>query len=119
MKQKIIYIFTCILGMTSVSKAQNFEPSSQALGYLNDKNVTVDHFTGTFHYDVPLFKITSGNYTLPVSLNYPGDISVLSKPNTPTSRWWYLQADGVVTRVCTWWYSGRNSQNRVYIHPTD
>ncbi len=51
-----------IVVMASVSGlwAQDFAPSQQAQGYLDSKNVTVDHATGLFHYNVPVGLSKSG-----------------------------------------------------------
>lgn len=96
MKKKNLTVFLCFLGMIGICKAQDFEPSSQAQGYLKDKNAMVDHYTGTFHYKVPLFELKSGNFSLPISLNYSGDLNNI---NSLTSRWWSLQVGGIVTRI--------------------
>ena len=90
-----------IVVMASVSElsAQDFAPSQQAQGYLDSKNVTVDHATGLFHYKVPIYTLKSGDFELPISLNYVGkgvrdyDLSGLIDYN------WTLNVGGIVTRT--------------------
>ena len=97
MKKYVIFIL--LLALVHILDAQEIEPSSQAQGYLDNKNATVDYSVGIFHYTIPLFEITSGDYSLPISLDYAGrgvrgyDIPGIVGFN------WTLNAGGVVTRV--------------------
>lgn len=79
--------------------AQDFSPGQQAEGLLDSKDVVVDHATGTFHYKVPLYKLTSGNYELPISLDYIGNgVKVEDVPGLIGYNW-TLNAGGVITRT--------------------
>lgn len=79
--------------------AQEFEPSRQAQGYLESKHVLVDHATGMFHYKIPLFQLKSGDFQLPISLNYTSrgvkemDVAGILGYN------WNLEIGGVVMRT--------------------
>ena len=99
MKYKLLMLLSCLLEMTGIVSAQDFEPGQQAQGYLNSKNVMVDHATGTFHYKVPLYTFRSGNYQLPVSLDYVAKgVRWGDKPGLFGYNW-TLNVGGVVTRV--------------------
>lgn len=91
MNNKILYLLVLSLSLSLLSRAQDFEPSSQAQGYLNDKNVMVDYSVGQLYYQLPLVKLHSGNFTLPVSLSYRSQKSMYDC--------WTLQSGGIVTRV--------------------
>lgn len=101
-------LFLCF---TNIVKAQDFAPSQQAQGLLESKNVTVDYSTGIFHYKVPLYTLKSGDYELPISLDYTGkgvkveDLSGLVGYN------WTLNTGGVVTRTVR---GGIADEDRLY-----
>lgn len=98
MKQ-LLYFLMAWLGCASLAHAQNFKPGQQARGLLESKNVTVDYATGTFHYRVPLYTLASGDYKLPITLDYTArgvrveDVSGLAGYN------WTLNTGGVVMRT--------------------
>lgn len=90
-------IFLCFADLV---KSQDFAPSQQAQGLLESKNVTVDHATGIFHYKVPLYTLKSGDYELPISLDYVGK-GVKVEDDLPglLGYNWTLNTGGVVTRT--------------------
>lgn len=99
MKRKIL-ISALLLLTVLVTHAQDLDikPSQQAQGILESKNGMVDHATGLFHYKVPLYEIKSGNFTLPISLNY---VAKGVKKDEPMGLMWYnwtLNFGGVVSR---------------------
>ena len=97
--KKITQILMLFLGLSSMVKAQDFEPSQQAQGLLESKNVTVDYSTGIFHYKVPLYTLKSGDYELPISLDYTGKgVKVEDRPGLVGYNW-TLNTGGVVTRT--------------------
>ncbi|PXZ42711.1 MULTISPECIES: hypothetical protein [Sanguibacteroides] len=99
MKNKLFFILIIFLGIPGISPAQNFEPGEQAQGYLNMKNVSVDYATGTFHYSIPLYTLRSGDFLLPVSLDYNAKgVKIDDKPGQ-TGYNWTLNTGGIVTRV--------------------
>lgn len=71
MKKKLYTLLLCILMGGSV-KAQDFSPGPDAQNLTEGKNVVVDHATGLFYYKVPLYSLKSGDYELPISLDYVG-----------------------------------------------
>lgn len=92
MRKEILCLLVIVLGgLSTFSLAQDFEPGSQAQGYLNNKNVSVDYAIGQLYYRVPLLELNSGNYVLPLSLNYCSQRSMYDC--------WTLQCGGIVTRV--------------------
>lgn len=98
MKKMFLLMFS-IFCLVSVSDAQNIEPGGDAQGYLNGKNILVDYCTGIFHYTVPLFNVSSGNFTLPLSLNYSSREYMQNIPNGIVGKNWSLQVGGIVTRI--------------------
>lgn len=90
MNKNIFTILTFLFGIPGFVYAQDFKPEEQAQGYLNNKNVLLDHTTGSFNYNVPLFELISGYYKLPISLQY----TTARDLNT-----WSLQTGGIVTRI--------------------
>lgn len=93
----LLGLFTSFLVYTS--RAQSIEPGNDAQGYLNSKNVMVDYCTGIFHYSVPLLEVSSGNFKLPISLNYSSRESMQNMPSGIVTERWNLQTGGIVTRV--------------------
>ena len=97
--KKITYILMLFLGLSGIVKAQDFAPSQQAQGLLESKNVTVDYATGLFHYKVPLYTLKSGDYELPISLDYTGKGVKLEDLPGLVGYNWTLNTGGVVTRT--------------------
>lgn len=86
-----------LLAKTTI--AQRIEPSEQAQGYLDSKNVTIDYATGTFHYQVPIYTLKSGSFNLPISLNYIGNgVKFNSQPGLIAYNW-TLNAGGAIIRT--------------------
>ena len=70
MKHRILLLLSCIFFLQGMLNAQDLEPGQQAQGYLDSKSMMVDYATGIFHYKIPLFTLGSGDFQLPISLNY-------------------------------------------------
>lgn len=100
MNRRTLYLLliSCV-GLFMPSFAQDFEPSQQAQGYLNSKNVMVDYVTGIFHYKIPLFTIGSGDFQLPVSLDYSARGVREEDQRGIIGYNWLLNTGGVVTRT--------------------
>ena len=98
MRRIFLFLWNLLVVATSVC-AQDFDPGTQAKGYLSRKNVTVDYATGIFHYRIPLFTIGQGSVTLPVSLDYTGN-GIKDSDNSGLIGYnWTLNTGGVVTRT--------------------
>ena len=92
-----LFLFLCCLSITTM--AQDFNPGQQSQGLLESRNVTVDHATGIFHYQIPLYTLKSGDYELPISLRYTGKgVKVSDNPGLVGYNW-TLDTGGVVTRT--------------------
>lgn len=99
MKKIILMVILLFFGRGREIKAQDIQPSEQAKGYLEGKNVTVDYSTGIFYYTIPIFDIKSGNYSLPIGLQYIGKgVKVNDKPGFVGLNW-ALRAGGIITRT--------------------
>ena len=89
--------------------AQDFKPGQQAQGMLESKNVTVDYATGTFHYHVPVYTLKSGDYELPITLDYTArGVRVDDRPGLLGYNW-TLNTGGVVTRTVRGGIADENS----------
>lgn len=98
MKKKLYALLLCILVGVSV-KAQDFFPGPDVQNLTEGKNVVVDYATGLFHYKVPLYTLKSGDYELPISLDYVGKGVKVSDPYGLVGYNWSLNVGGIVTRT--------------------
>ena len=94
-ERKTIYIIIFLL-VTISGKAQDFNPGPEAQNLTERKNVTVDYATGLFHYTVPLYQLKSGDYELPISLDYIAKGVKVSDPEGLIGQNWALNIGGVV-----------------------
>lgn len=96
--KRITYLLFLLL-ITLNGWAQDFKPGDQAKNLTEQKNVMVDYSTGLFNYTVPLYKLKSGNYELPISLNYIG--KGVKESDTPgfIGYNWTLNTGGIVIRT--------------------
>lgn len=98
MKEKL-YTLLFILLVTVSGKAQDFNPGPEAQNLTERKNVTVDYATGLFHYTVPLYQLKSGDYELPISLDYIAKGVKVNEPEGLIGYNWTLNIGGIVTRT--------------------
>ncbi len=97
--KRILHFLLMSLCLALTASAQDFEPGQQAQGLLESKNVTVDYATGLFHYKVPLYTLKSGEYELPITLDYTSK-GVKQDDNAGLyGHNWTLNTGGVVTRT--------------------
>ncbi|WP_059025283.1 hypothetical protein [Gabonibacter massiliensis] len=99
MKKRVFFIFILCWGILGMSRAQKFEPGEQAKGLADLKSSSVDYSTGTFNYTIPLFELSSGHFTLPVSLVYSAKGVKVDEQEGPYGMGWNLMCGGVVTRT--------------------
>lgn len=97
--RKVFLFVSFVFCFVYTIDAQNIEPGNDAQGYLNSKNMLVDYCTGIFHYTVPLFEVSSGDFKLPLSINYSSREPMQREPGGIVGAVWHLQTGGVVTRV--------------------
>lgn len=98
MKEKL-YTLLFFLLVTISGKSQDFNPGPEAQNLTERKNVTVDYATGLFHYTVPLYQLKSGDYELPISLDYIAKGVKVSDPEGLIGKNWTLNVGGIVTRT--------------------
>ena len=98
MKEKL-YTLLFFLLVTISGKAQDFNPGPEVQNLTERKNVTVDYATGLFHYTVPLYQLKSGDYELPISLDYIAKGVKVSDPEGLIGKNWTLNVGGIVTRT--------------------
>ena len=99
MKKRVFFIFILCWGIFGMSRAQKFEPGEQAKGLADLKSSSVDYSTGTFNYTIPLFELSSGHFTLPVSLVYSARGVKVDEAEGPWGIGWNLMCGGVITRT--------------------
>lgn len=96
--KRVIYLLLFLL-IASDGWAQDFKSGGQAQNLPEHKNMMVDYSTGIFHYTVPVCNLKSGNYELPISLDYIGKgVKVFDDPGMLGYNW-ALNTGGVVTRT--------------------
>ncbi len=91
----LFFLLMCMLCRVA---GQEFAPGPQAQGYLRDKNTTVDYATGTFHYRIPLYTFRSGDFELPITLDYAARAVQKESFAGLTGYNWNLNTGGIVTR---------------------
>lgn len=97
---KMYFLFCWFMTISIGVLAQDVLPGAGALGYLEHKNGNVDHVTGMFHYNVPLWTLSSGDTGIPVILSYTASgVREGDKPGSVGYNWTLLSG-GVVSRVC-------------------
>lgn len=96
--KRITYLLFLLL-ITLNGWTQDFKPGDQAKNLTEQKNVMVDYSTGLFHYTVPICKLKSGDYDLPISLNYVGQGVKDSDSSGLLGYNWTLNTGGIVTRT--------------------
>lgn len=99
MKHRILLLLSCIFFLQGMLNAQDLEPGQQAQGYLDSKSMMVDYATGIFHYKIPLFTLGSGDFQLPISLNYSSKGVKYEDACGLIGYNWLLNTGGVVTRT--------------------
>ena len=72
-------------------------PNAAALGDYG--KVPVGLFTGTVEQNIPLYTIKTGDYSLPISLNYRSNGTRVSDLGSNVGLGWVLNAGGVITRT--------------------
>lgn len=96
--KRVIYLLLFLL-IASDGWAQEFKSAGQAQNLPEHKNMMVDYSTGIFHYTVPVCNLKSGNYELPISLDYIGKgVKYFDDPGILGYNW-ALNTGGVVTRT--------------------
>lgn len=122
MKKKLYTLLLCILMGGSV-KAQDFSPGPDAQNLTEGKNVVVDHATGLFYYKVPLYSLKSGDYELPISLDYVGKGVKANDPYGLVGYNWSLNIGGIVTRTMRGGFADEDSgyliNNRHFTTPLE
>lgn len=72
-------------------------PNAAALGEYG--KVPVGLFTGTVQQNIPLYTIETGDFSLPISLNYQSNGIKVSDAGSNVGLGWVLDAAGVITRT--------------------
>lgn len=102
---------------TLYSQVSIASPTAASLGKFTD--IPVNYHTGIPNVNVPLYTITEGALSLPISLNYhAGGIKVL-EPAGWVGMNWAMNAGGVITRSVMGAPDERGTTNARYTHFTD
>jgi hypothetical protein len=72
-------------------------PNSAELGKYGD--VPIGLFTGAMNYNVPLYKLSTQNLTLPISASYSSNGVKVDKYSSDIGVDWSLNCGGVITRI--------------------
>ena len=73
-------------------------PSPEAFSFTRYGDIPVGLFTGSMSYSVPLFQISSGKLSIPISLDYTTNGIKVDAVSGRTGMDWNLKAGGVITR---------------------
>ena len=98
----IFYRALCLVLMALccvMASGQDLPGYKHPQGFLEDRNISVDHSTGIFRYRVPLYTLTSGDFKLPVSLTYTGRGVQPGMPYGKLGQNWTLDTGVMVTRT--------------------
>lgn len=98
MKKELIVLLFMFIVSLAMGQETTIDPGQQARDYLEGRNVSVDHTTGTFHYKVPLHDIKVGDFTLPISLDYVARGVRAEDRSGVVGYNWNMNTGGVVTR---------------------
>ncbi len=107
MKRIILYLTFIIFIPTSALYAQenpnvNFDfpipPSPTAASLGNFGDIPVSYYTGTPSISIPLYEITEGNISVPITLSYDATGVRVSQDASWVGLGWSLSCGGVVTR---------------------
>ena len=96
-----IFLYTVNLFAQTVSGPQvsYFPPSPNATSLLKDINIPVDLYTGTANISVPIYTISQGGVSIPISLSYNSSGIKVSEISSWVGLGWNLNAGGMITRV--------------------
>lgn len=71
--------------------------SPEAAAFDRITDIPVSMYTGTMNFSIPLYTITSGDLSLPISLDYQGSAIRVEQEATWVGLNWLLNAGGVIT----------------------
>ena len=104
------------LSLWSQRKPIDFVPKSpEAASFDKVTDIPVSMYTGTFNLSIPLYTVTSGDLSLPISLDYQGSAIRVDQESTWVGLNWLLNAGGLITTAGTVHDNPSNS----YISPDD
>lgn len=108
MKREIFRIVTCVVvlfwhlvifGQAQPDPARPavvIPPSPGVSSLLSDVNIPVGYYTGTVQFSLPLWTITSGNLSLPITLSYGASGLRVEDDAGLTGMGWTLNASGLI-----------------------
>ena len=104
MKQYVLLIMA--LAFSFIAKATdgnhyNYAPKSpEAAAFDRVPDIPVTSYTGTLSLSIPIYTITCGDITLPISLDYQGTAIPVRQEATWVGLNWLLNAGGaIITRI--------------------
>jgi len=108
MKQRTFYIalmlvLACQKGLAQYDSEfqlpQVIPSSPTSFEFTKQGQIPVGMFTGTPNVSIPLYTISTGGYSLPLSLGYSSNGIKVDQMATEVGLGWTLNAGGVITRV--------------------
>ena len=102
----VLFLLFSIYGLQAISQEEvftkfsdDFYPKSpKAEGLIKYSDFPVDHGSGTLNISIPIHTIRSGDFALPISLNYHTGGIGLSQMASNIGLGWTLSAGGLITR---------------------
>lgn len=94
----LCFIFLSAIGQGQFQKVDAYMPSPNAASLGTYGTFPVSHFTGIPQVNIPLYELTSGSLSVPVSLDYhAGGVKADQYPGW-TGLNWSLVAGGMISR---------------------
>ena len=89
-----------MMSMSSLSGLSKIiPPSPEVENFVNYVNNPVNVKTGSCSFDVPLYEVSCGDLTLPISLNYYSNGRKTYEMNGPVGLGWQLNTGGLISRT--------------------
>ncbi|MGJ1420961.1 hypothetical protein ACR79T_15170 [Sphingobacterium spiritivorum] len=91
-------IFSAVAQEISPVAVNIIPPSPHVYSTIKQNDLTIGLFSGTAQYSIPLFNISSGSITLPVSLNYSSNGIKVDEVPGRTGMNWNLTTGALISR---------------------
>lgn len=90
-------LWTVVLTVTAQRKQEDFIPKSpEAAAFDKVTDIPVSMYSGRLNLSIPLYTLTSGDLSLPISLDYQGSAISVEQEATWVGLNWLLNVGGVI-----------------------
>lgn len=94
-------ILSCLVAMKSTSQdlPKVIPPSPETAALFKYQDYPVDYSTGLPQVSIPIYNVTSGSLSVPITLSYHSSGRKVSDETGPVGLGWTLQAGGMISRT--------------------